>query len=72
VGAFGVPDVYQEGATTLDFSYQVSLAESGKWNVKFEAENLSDARRRWTQGDFVQRNYRSGRNFQIGMSYSFF
>lgn len=72
VGAFRVPDVYQEGTTTLDFSYQVSLAESGKWTVKFEAENLSDSPHRWTQGDFIQREYRSGRNFQIGTTYSFF
>jgi len=72
VGAFGVPDVFQEGSTTLDFSYQVSLAESGKWTVKFEAENLSDAPHRWMQGGFVQREYRSGRNFQIGTTYSFF
>ena len=72
VGAFHLPDVYQEGNTSLDFSYQISLSESGRWNVKFEAENLSDAPHRWTQGDFVQREYRNGRNFQIGMSYSFF
>ncbi|HWP86024.1 MAG TPA: TonB-dependent receptor, partial [Terriglobia bacterium] len=72
VGAFGVPDLYQEGRTTLDFAYQLSLSENGNWNMKFEAENLSDSPSRWTQGEFVHREYRSGRSFQMGMSYSFF
>ena len=72
VGTFGLPDVYQEGNTTMDFAYQLSLSESGQWSVKFEAENLSDTPHRWTQGDIVQREYRNGRNYQIGMNYSFF
>jgi outer membrane receptor protein involved in Fe transport len=72
VGAFRLPDIYQEGNTTLDFSYELSLLESGRSRVKFEAENLTDAPHRWKQGDIVQREYRTGRNFQIGMTYSFF
>ena len=72
VGTFGLPDAYKEGTTTLDFTYQLSLSESGNASVKFEAENLTNARSYWTHGDFVQREYRNGRNFQIGMSYSLF
>jgi outer membrane receptor protein involved in Fe transport len=72
VGTFSLPDIYQESNTTMDFSYQLSLAENGKWSMRFEAENLTDQPVRWTQGDFIQRQYQNGRNCQIGMSYSLF
>ncbi len=71
VGTFRVPDIYQEGNTTLDFAYTYTVDEEGKWNIRFEAENLGDNRYRWTQGPFVQREYRLGRTFQVGFNYSF-
>ena len=72
VGTFRLPDIYQEGNTFLDFVYQYALGEKGKWGIRFEAENLLDNNYRWTQASFVQRDFRLGRNFQIGMSYTFF
>jgi hypothetical protein len=72
VGTFQLPDIYQEANTTLDFVYQYSLGEKAKWNLRFEAENLTDNDYRWTQGPFVQRDFHLGRTFQIGLSYSFF
>ncbi|MBC7928795.1 MAG: TonB-dependent receptor, partial [Bryobacteraceae bacterium] len=42
VGTFGVPDIYQEGNTILDFVYQYALSEKNKWVLRFEAENLTD------------------------------
>jgi len=72
VGTFTLPDIYQEGNTFLDFSYNYSLDERGKWNVRFEAENLGDNDYRWTQGNVVQRDYHLGRTFQIGLNYSIF
>ncbi len=72
VGTFRLPDIYQEANTTLDFVYQYSIGEKAKWNLRFEAENLSDNDYRWTQGDIVQRAFRLGRTFQIGLSYSIF
>jgi len=72
VGTFSLPDIYQEANTTLDFAYELSLSESGKWGLRFEAENLTDHEFRWTIGDAVQRQYRTGRSFQVGMNYSFF
>src|SRR5262249_36170877 len=72
VGTFRLPDIYQEGNTFLDFVYQYALGEKGKWGIRFEAENLLDNDYRWTQASFVQRDFRLGRNFQIGMSYTFF
>lgn len=72
VGTFRVPDIYQEANTFLDFIYQYSVGEKGKWGIRFEAENLADTAYRWTQATFVQRDYQLGRNFQIGFHYSFF
>jgi outer membrane receptor protein involved in Fe transport len=72
VGTFGLPDIYQEGNTFLDFVYQYSFKESGKWALRFDAENLADNKYRWTQADLLQRQYQTGRTFQVGLSYSFF
>jgi len=49
VGSFGLPDIYQERNLFLDFVYQYSFTESGKVNLKFNAENLADNPYRWTQ-----------------------
>lgn len=72
VGTFRLPDIYQESNTFLDAVYQFSFDEKGKWRLRFEAENLGDNEYRWTQGDFLQRRYQLGRNFQVGIGYSFF
>jgi outer membrane receptor protein involved in Fe transport len=72
VGTFQLPDVYQERNTFLDFVYQFNIRENGKWTMRFSAENLSDNRYRYTQADFLVRDFRIGRTFTIGTSYSFF
>jgi outer membrane receptor protein involved in Fe transport len=72
LGSFGVPDIYQEANTTLDFMYQYTGGERRKWSIRFEAENLADNNFQWTQGPFVQRLYRLGRTFQVGFKYSIF
>ena len=72
VGTFGVPDIYQEGNVFLDAVYQYSFDEKKKWILRFEAENLANNDYRWTQGPFIQRDYRLGRTFQVGLTYSFF
>ncbi len=72
VGTFGVPDIYQEGNVFLDAVYQYSFDEKKKWIFRLEAENLADNDYRWTQGRFIQRDYRLGRTFQVGLTYSFF
>ncbi len=72
VGTFRVPDIYQEGNTYLDFVYQYSRGEKRRWTLRFEAENLGNNDYRWTQATFVQRDYRLGRTFQVGLSYSLF
>lgn len=72
VGAAGLPDLYQERNVFLDFVYQVDIREGGKWNFRFAAENLGDNEYRWTQGGLPQRNFRIGRTFSVGTSFSFF
>ncbi len=72
VGVLGLPDVYQEGVTTLDFVYELNLREDGKWKVRFDAENLSDAVWDWTQGGLTFQRYTLGRSFTIGTSYQIF
>jgi outer membrane receptor protein involved in Fe transport len=72
VGTFGLPDIYQEGNTFLDFSYQYSVTEKGGWTLKFTGENLADNHYRWRQGDILQRSYRIGRTFSIGMGVTIF
>lgn len=72
VGTFRVPDIYQEATTNIDAAYQYTMGERGQWAYKFEGENLTNNDFRWTQGVFTQRQYRLGRTFQVGVSYSFF
>lgn len=56
----------------LDFVYQYTPGENKKWDLRFEAENLTNNDFHWTQGPFTQRHYRLGRSFQIGISFSIF
>lgn len=72
VGALGLPDVYAQGNTFLDFVYQYSVREDGKWSIRFSAENLTDNHYEWRQAEFIQRSFRLGRTYSIGTTYSFF
>jgi TonB-dependent receptor len=72
VGTFSLPDVYQERNTFLDFAYQYSFGPEQKWGLRFTAENLGNTPYLWTQADLIQRSYRVGRTFGIGLSVSFF
>ena len=72
VGTFGVPDIYQEPLTLVDFSYRFYLVESGKYSVRFTGENLADNHYHWTQGEFTQRSFRLGRTFTVGLSVNIF
>jgi outer membrane receptor protein involved in Fe transport len=72
VGTFQLPDVYQERNTFLDLVYNISLDERGKWKLRFSAENLTDNEYRFTQSDILVRQFRIGRTFTLGTSYSFF
>jgi outer membrane receptor protein involved in Fe transport len=72
VGTFLLPDIYQQGNTILNFVYRYSFSEKSHWNLRVEGENLTNNRYWWQQGDIVQREYRLGRTFQVGFTYSLF
>ncbi len=72
VGTFGVPDIYQEPLTMLDFSYRFYLVETGKYSIRFTGENLADNHYHWTQGEFTQRSFRLGRTFTVGLAVNIF
>jgi outer membrane receptor protein involved in Fe transport len=72
VGTNFLPDIYQEGNTFIDFNYQYALVPDGRANLKFSAENLTDNNYNWTQGGLQQRQFRLGRTFQVGLSFSVF
>jgi outer membrane receptor protein involved in Fe transport len=72
VGTFQLPDVFQERNTFLDLVYNFNLDERGKWSFRFSAENINNNEYRFTQSDIIVRQFRIGRTFTIGTSYSFF
>jgi len=72
VGTFRLPDIYQERNLFLDFSYQYDLRESGRWSLRFTAENLTDNKYHWTQGPETFRQFQIGRTFTVGTSFSIF
>jgi len=72
VGSVGLPDIYQEANTFLDFVYRFDIKEGGRWSMRFSAENLGDNHYHWTQGGILQRSYRLGRTFTVGTTYTIF
>jgi hypothetical protein len=72
VGTFGLPDIYQEGNTFLDFAYQYAFGPERRWSVRVTGENLGNTHHQWTQADLPQRSYRAGRTFSAGLSFSIF
>ena len=72
VGAFGLPDVVQTGLATLDWVYEFTVRGDNRWKLRFEAENLTNARWRLTQGGETFLQYREGRTFSVGTSFRVF
>jgi len=72
VGTFGLPDIYQEGNTFLDFAYQYSFGPERRWGIRLTGENLGDTHHLWTQAGLPHRSYRAGRTFSAGVSFSIF
>lgn len=69
VGAQGLPDILEEGRGALDV---VLSARVRRLNVRFSAENLTDADYEFTQGGQVQRAFKLGRTFAINFGFSAF
>jgi outer membrane receptor protein involved in Fe transport len=72
VGAVGLPDIYQQRNTFVDFVYEYMLTPNGRLKLRFDAENLTDNTFLWTQQDITQRRFQLGRTFRIGTTFSVF
>jgi TonB-dependent receptor len=75
VGSLGLPDIVEKGFPSLDlrFSKRFGFGEGRKpWSVDFEMENLLNRQHSERQGNQIFREYRSGRDYSIGVSYNFF
>ena len=72
VGAFGLPDVIQEGLATMDFVYEFTLKGDDRWKLRFAAENINNARWFLTQGGETFLAYREGRTLSVGTSFRVF
>ncbi len=68
-GTSGRPDVFEQPFDQLDFVFSKKFRDH--WKVSFKARNLIDDEVLFLQGDQVQRSYRKGRSFSLGVEYSF-
>ena len=72
VGAFGLPDVVQDGFASMDMVYEFTVRGDERWKLRFSGENLNNAHWRLTQGGEVFLGYREGRTYSVGTSFRFF
>ena len=70
VGIRGAPDIYEQAFNQLDFVYKQSLPWQG-WVLKARARNLLDPKVEFTQGAGTTREYRKGRELQLGVEWKF-
>ncbi len=67
VGSLGLPDIFEEGRTTVDAALSRRV---GRFTFRLSGENLTDTTIRFLQGPQVHRSFKLGRTyaFQIGFS----
>ena len=65
VGANQAPDIVEEARGTMDVVLVQRFTQ--RFNIRFSAENLTDAGYLFTQGDRRQRSYRLGRTFGVAI-----
>jgi hypothetical protein len=65
--AQGIPDHYDPGFTSLDFTFAVAPFPGAR--VRFEGSNLLDHEVREMVGPYVAKSYHDGRTYSIGFSY---
>jgi hypothetical protein len=73
VGAYGLPDIYEEKRNQLDFVFvKQDVPIFGQpFDLKFTAENLVNDRYLFTQGGETQERYVKGVTLSFGLSYNF-
>ena len=67
-GVQPLPDTYDQARHVVDAALRVPLFRGV--SLKLDAKNLLDAPYRTVQGSVVRREYRSGRTFALGLSWS--
>lgn len=73
VGTFALPDIIEKGYPTLDLLFSKQFGKKdNKWEVKLSGENLLNRLVRFKVLDQPFQVYRRGRNFSLGLSYTFF
>jgi TonB-dependent receptor len=70
VGAFGLPDVYEDSYTSLDAVVTQRLGFAQGLELKLAASNLLDEARQYVQGGEVQRTFDPGRRIGLLLSYT--
>jgi len=70
VGSLGLPDIYESAHGTLDMVFSVRASE--RLNFRLSMDNLTDQAYEATQGDLLQRGYKLGRTFAVGLGFSAF
>jgi len=70
VGSNQAPDILEQGRETVDFVVQQRLGS--RLNVRFSAENLTDADYLFTQGSEHQRLFKLGRVFGFSLGINMF
>jgi outer membrane receptor protein involved in Fe transport len=68
-GAFGVPDVVEDGRETVDLVWAQPLFRG--LGLKVSAMNLLEEEKVWSQGGQVWRTYQPGRSLGLSIGYSF-
>jgi len=68
VGSLGLPDIFEEGRTTLDLVVSGRIGRS--LTVRFAAENLGNSPVRFLQGSETHREFTYGRTFAVQFSVS--
>src|SRR5690606_32341330 len=63
-----LPDIFEQPRTVVDFSLRLPIAPGV--SGRFDAKNLLDTSHDVTQGTVVREKYRTGRVFQVGLSWT--
>lgn len=72
-GALGLPDVIEEGRSTVDLVWAQTLGGVAEGlTLKLSGSNLTNEEALWTQGGGLFRRYEPGRELGLSVSYSLF
>ncbi|MCX7895777.1 MAG: outer membrane beta-barrel protein [Thermoanaerobaculum sp.] len=71
VGAYGLPDIYEDSSGTWDFLFKQSLRRLiPGLELTLSVTNLTNQRERYLQKNEVQRSVKSGRTLSFGLGYA--